>query len=348
MYEHITPESLKAAMLAELGANINTQEGSYTDTLLSPVALEIWNAYTALNAVLPIAFIDETSGEYIDKRCSEIGITRKPGTKASTELQFEGTDGTTVPAGTVCLTIAGLEFVTLHAAVVAEGFAAVEAEAAEIGAAYNIAAGSIVNMYNSISGIRAVTNPQPAVGGADPESDADLVNRYYLYKRKPATSGNVYHYEQWALEVPGVGAVKVTPLENGPGTVGVLIVGQDKQPVDSEIVAACAQNIESNRPVGAGVTVKSAVALAINISATVTVTAETTPERVQEQFAAAVEAYLKSIAFVKYEVLYNQIAYQLLGIDGVEDYSGLTVNGGAGNVAVAADQVPVLGVVEVA
>ena len=45
-----------------------------------------------------------------------------------------------------------------------------------------------------------------------------------VYKRQvvlrtPATSGNVYHYVQWALEVAGVGHVKVFPRVQGVNTV---------------------------------------------------------------------------------------------------------------------------------
>lgn len=99
MYEGITPESIKAEIVESLTTDIDTREGSYVDTLIGPVSLEIWKVYTGLNAVLPIAFIDETSGEYIDKKCAEVGITRKKGTKAKVTLRFTGTEGATVPAG---------------------------------------------------------------------------------------------------------------------------------------------------------------------------------------------------------------------------------------------------------
>lgn len=347
MFEEMTPEKIKEEMLNALGTDINIQEGSYTDTLLSPVSLAIWKVYEGMKALLPIVYIDETSGPYIDKRCSEVGITRKPGTKAKVVLHFTGAENALVPIGTVFLTPTGLEFVTKHSATVTEGTATASAEAEEVGANYNVTADSIVNQYNSISGINSVTNPLPAEGGADPESDADLVKRYYNYKRKPPTSGNVYHYEQWAMEVPGVGAVKVTPLADGPGTVKVLIVGPDKQPVDNEIVSACSEHMEKNRPVGAAVTVKSPEALPIHVSAQVTVRLGATKELVRQKFTAAIDEYLKNISFTRYELLYNQIAYQLLGIEGVEDYTELTVNGAADNIVIGAEQVPILGTVEV-
>lgn len=347
MYEDITPESIKAEIVSSLTTDIDTREGSYIDTLLAPVSLELWKAYTALNAAIPIAFIDETSGAYIDKKCAEVGIIRKAGTKAKVTLQFTGTDGAKIPAGSVFLTLAGQEFITQTAAVISGGTAEVPADAEEIGATYNVLAGTIINQYNSISGVTAVTNPEAAAGGADAEGDASLVQRYYAYLQTPATSGNIHHYEQWALETPGVGAVKVTPLENGPGTVGVLIVGPQKQPVDNAIVTACAAHIEANRPIGPVVTVSSAEGLAINIAAMVNISPSTTAALVQSAFASSLDTYLKSIAFIKYELLYNQVSFLLMGIDGVEDFSNLQINGAAENITIAVKQVPVLGVVEV-
>ncbi|MBE6831070.1 MAG: baseplate J/gp47 family protein [Ruminococcaceae bacterium] len=349
MYEDITPESIKEEVFSDL-TNIDTREGSYTNNLVGPVAVQIWKNYQAMNALVPIAYIDETSGEYIDKRCKERGIVRKPGTKAHAELTFTGIDGTVIPAGTIFLTLDGFEFETAGAVTIVSGSAAATVNAVEVGEAYNVPVGSIGNQYKSISGLSAVTNSAAAAGGTDPESDKSLVERYYNYLQKPATSGNVHHYEQWALEVNGVGAVKVTPLLNGPGTVGVMVVGPDKQPVSSEVVFACAAHIEEVRPIGPGpdgIIVQSAVALQINVTAAVTIESNTTLEAVQEEFAEKLDAYLKSIAFIKYQVLFNQIAYILLGIESVTDYTSLTVNDGTANISVAADQVPVLGTVVV-
>lgn len=346
MFEDITPESIKGEILSEITA-VDTREGSYINNVVSPTATQLWKAYDSMNAVIPIAFIDETSGEYIDKRCAEHGITRKPGTKAHAVLTLTGTDGTMIPAGTVFLTLDGMEYETTVAVTIASGTAAVTANADEVGEAYNVPPNSITNQYKSISGLSAVTNAAAATGGTDPESDESLVTRYYNYLQKPATSGNVHHYEQWALEVNGVGAVKVTPLANGPGTVGVMIVGADKQPVSGEVVTACAAHIEEVRPIGPEITVESAAALPINVTATVSIDTGTTLETVQAELTDKLETYLKSIAFVKYQVLYNQVAYILLGIESVTDYTELTVNGATANITVAANQVPVIGTVVV-
>lgn len=203
-------------------------------------------------------------------------------------------------------------------------------------------------MYKNITGLEAWHNSR-AVGGVDVESDAALVGRYYDYLRKPATSGNVYHYERWALEIPGVGAVRVTPLAYGPGTVDVLVVNQHKQPIDAEsdVLEQVAAHIETQRPIGAVVTVRTPIAVPIRVVATVDIDPSTTAELVQAALASNLDTYIQSIAFVQDELLYNRVVYLLLSIDGVRDYQTLTVNGGTGNVEMDRDHLPVLGEVTV-
>lgn len=343
MYEDLTVEKIKEDIISRLSTDIDTREGSFMNDMISAVAYEIWKVYQSLDAVISIAFVDETSGEYIDKRCAEYGIKRKTGTKAKVTLKLTGTDGTVVPKGKVFLTADGLQFEIDEDVTIKNGTATVKATAIEVGKEYNVEAGTITRQLVSLSGLLSVTNDEPATGGTDQESDAALVQRLYDFLQNPATSGNVAHYRQWALEVDGVGAAKVFPLWNGPGTVKVLIVGNDHGPVDETVVQNCAAHIEENRPIGATVTVESAEGLLVNVSATVIIDSTTTVERVKEEFEAALDTYLKSIAFEKYTLVYNRIAYMLLDIPGVVDYTLLTVNGGTENIAIADNQVPVLG-----
>ena len=115
MFEDITPESIKAAILAEAGESLETREGSFLDSMAGPAALEIWKVYQAMNAVVSIAFVDESSGGYLDLEGAKYGITRKPGAKARCTMTLTGTAGATVPAGTVFVTPGGLEFALTEA-----------------------------------------------------------------------------------------------------------------------------------------------------------------------------------------------------------------------------------------
>lgn len=346
MYEALTVEDIKYDILSRISTDIDTREGSFTNDMISTVAYEIWKLYQSLDAVVPIVFVDETSGEYIDKRCAEYGIKRKPGTKATTILKFTGTDGTMVPQGKSFLTVSGLEFTADENTMITDGIAEVKATAAEIGEEYNVTAGTITRQFINLSGLNSVTNLD-AMGGSNQETDEALVKRFYEYLQKPATSGNTAHYRQWALEVNGVGNAKVKPLWDGPGSVKILIVGNNNGPVDSAIVTNCLSRIEENRPIGADVTVVSAEGIEINVEATLTIDGSTTIDIVKEVFVSALDDYLRGIAFKSYTVVFNRIAYMLLGISGVVDYTSLTINGGVDNIVIGEDQVPIIGLVVV-
>lgn len=353
MYEDLTPDDIREEILTKL-PDLDTREGSFVSDLTAPVANAIYNLYMAMNALIPIAFVDATSGEYIDRRAGEYGIVRKEGVKARAILQFTGEDGTSVPAGSAFTTNTGLEFVTLEDVEITDGSAQASAEAAEPGVQYNVGNGSITEQYQVIAGLTSVTN-EAATGGIDQETDEALMERLNLLRQRPATSGNAYHYVMWALEVDGVGGAKATPLENGPGTVNVLIAGPEKEPVSSEIIEKTAAHIEQERPIGAQVTVESAQALTVNIRASVKLDSLAKLSDVKEQFSKKMKAYLKDLTEVYfedselkiYEALINAVGALLIGVEGVLDYSGLQINGSASNLQIGAKQVPVLGTVEI-
>lgn len=345
MFEDRTPERIKAEILEDMaryGGGLSVREGGFADTLAGGIAVEQYRVLQSLNAMVPIVYVDETSGEYIDRACARYGIERKAGTRAAAVMTLTGKAGTKVPKGTAFLSAAGLGFVTVQDVVLSGGADAAEAQAEEPGAAYNVEAGEINQMVLTISGLESWTNAA-AAGGTDPEGDAALCARLYDYLQKPAASGNVYHYERWAMEVDGVGAARVFPLWNGPGTVKVLIIDGNREPAAQSIVDAAAAHIEGQRPIGAAVTVKSAEKLSVDVAYTAVLDGSATQEAVRTAFTQSLEAYIKGLTFRDYTLLYNRVALLLLSVPGVRDYTALTVNGGTVNVPIGQDQVPVPG-----
>lgn len=343
-----TQEEIQARIAARMGDTVSVQEGTFGDLISRAAAYEIWRFYEQMRKMLPIAFVDETSGEYLEARCAEYGIERKAAGTAEVVLTFTGTAGAVIPAGTAAATASGLEFDTLAAAEIGEGGTVeVTAQAVQPGAAYNVAAGRITRLLTSLSGVSAVSNLNTAAGGYDEETDAALFARLAAFRTEPATSGNIYQYEQWALEVEGVGAARAIDLWDGPGTVKVVLAGNGLEPVDETVRAAAEAHIEAKRTAGAEVTVVSAEAVQINVSAAVTMDVSATASSIKAALTAALRGYLSGLAFQATTVLYNRILFLLLGVDGVIDYTSLTVNGGTANVTLTSTQVPVLGTVEV-
>ena len=343
-----TAEEIYSRIAARMGNTVSVREGTFGDIFARSVSYELWRFYDQMQKTLPIAFVDETSGAYLEARCAEFGITRKTAGTAAAELTFTGAAGVEIPAGTAATTASGLAFETVaDAEIDGANTAVVTAQAADFGAAYNVGAGRINRLLTAVSGVTAVANAAPAAGGYDAETDAALFARLEAFRQRPATSGNAYHYERWALEVEGVGAAHVLELWDGPGTVKVVLAGNHMEPVDEDICAACATHIETLRPVGAAVTVESAQAVTVDVSVTVQLAVSATKESVTAALTAALRGYLHGIAFRTGAVVYNRVAYFLLGIEGVVDFAELTLNGGTENIPLGDTQVPVLGTVEV-
>ena len=270
MYEHITVEGIKAGILGRLKTDLDKREGSQTNDEISAISAELAEAYHSMDALVPAFYLDETSGAYIDKQAAVVGIVRKAGAKASCVITFTGTDGASVPAGTPFYTAAGLAYYLEEAVVIAGGTASGTLTAAEPGDGYNIGAGEITQPLRNYSGISGYAN-EAATGGTDPETDAALLARYLERMRRTPTSGNPYHYQSWANSVDGVGASRVISKWNGAGTVKVVLADTEMEPASEATVAACAAFVESQRPVGAAVTVVAAQAKEMAVTAVVSI-----------------------------------------------------------------------------
>ena len=350
-FDSLTPEGvqdmLRAFIEDELG--LSTAEGTLLQIILAPGAYVFWEGLQALRAQVPISFVDETSGSFIDKDAAGYGITRKPGTAASVLLTFIGSAGTTVPAGTLCVTQDGLGFATDEDLTLGEdGRGTVTATADAVGTAYNVPVGAIVSTQQAVSGVTSLTNEAAAAGGTEPETDTALFARLDAYKKTPPTSGNDRHYHQWALEVNGVGAASVIRCWDGPGTVKVIIADMALHPVTEELRAEVAAYIETQRPVTAEVTVESAAGVPVTVSVTVETDGTVFKLDTERELTERLAEYLGEIAFTEgAEVVYNRVLALVMGLPGVTDCSGLTVNGGRANVPLDATQIPMLGSVTV-
>ncbi len=338
----MTFEEMMEMALSSFAGKYDTQEGSFLYTILAPAIFTVWEFYERLSDVEDMVHPNEESGSYIDADAQQYGIIRKPATKASVTLTLTGVDGTQIPQGAAFLDNLGNEYIADETATIADGTAKVSATAAEAGSAGNAAANSIVNMEQYIAGVISVTNEEQAIGGNDEESDISLFSRLSAFKKRPATSGNAYSYEQWALSVAGVGAVKVYPLKDGPGTVGIVIANEEKMPVSENIRKNVADYIDEQKPIGVTqVSVNNVITYPVNIDANITV--EGDREAAEQSFQQALAEYFQEIAMQSSEVKINAVGSILMNTEGIIDYSELKLNGDTANVAIADGAVPVVG-----
>ncbi|MED4599863.1 baseplate J/gp47 family protein [Paenibacillus validus] len=340
-------------MLSAVSDDHDKRPGSFIYDALAPAAEQFSKTDDAISAVQDKLSIDNLSGDELAQRVKErTGIDRKAATRAKGSVTVTGTG--TINTGDLFETSGGVQFrATESKSITSSG--TVSVEAVITGAGGIVAANTIKLFPITLAGFTAVTNSAPTYDGFDAESDADLLARYYEIIRTPATSGNKAHYVNWSKEVAGVGLAKVFPLWNGNNTVKVVIINSDRLPASVQLVSDVQDHLDPGvtglgdgaAPIGAFVTVTSATGVTINVAATIALSAGYTQPQAIDNITASLTKYLQEIAFVESIVSYAKVGAAILDSAGVEDYSGLTVNGGTANVSIGAEQVAVLGTVTI-
>ncbi|EHQ92129.1 baseplate J/gp47 family protein [Desulfosporosinus youngiae] len=342
MYEGQTYESILDRMLDRVPGDLDKREGSIIYDALSPAAAELAQAYAELEVNLRLFSAQTSSGDYLELRTMDYGVTRRVATKAQRKAMFYGQNDT--PLDVAIGSRFSIEQVRYAAKEkIASGQYILECETA----------GTVGNQYfgtlmpiDYIPGLVQAELSDILIPGTNAETDDSLRQRYLQRVRQPATSGNAAQYRQWASEVAGVGGAKVFPLWEGSGTVKVVIVDAEKQPATSTLVDAVSDYVETVRPIGAAVTVVSAAAKEISVTATAVLASGYAIQGVTDAFKVEVESYLQDTAFINTYVSYAKIGNLLLSTPGVIDYTTLLVNGGSANIALADEEIPVFGTVE--
>ena len=344
----MTQEQILLRLLSNISNEFDKSVGSFFYDTQKPLAIELEGIYGKLEQILLNGFAMTAKGIYLDNKVAEQGLIRKPSTYAAVSVTVTGTVGAVISKSDKVASDTLVFTVTESKYIESGGTAVVSALCDTPGKIGNVPTGAINRFPVTLSGLVSVTNSAPASGGFDEESDDELRERYFEKVSLPATSGSKYHYVMWAKEVSGVGDAKCLPLWKGNGTVKVIIINSDKQTASSELINEVSAHIENVRPIGAAVTVESAIPLIVNISVSLTLANGVTADTARLKISDSISSYLKKNAFSGTYISYAQIGGCILAVDEILDYSNLKVNGGTANVSVPETAVPVLGVVAIA
>lgn len=324
-------------------AGLDTREGSVWYDAVAPAAVKLAEAYIQLDAVLELGFAETSHGEYLERRASELGVYRKGATKTKRQAAFNTAPGV------------GTRFFIddLYYVVITDGTSG-EVECESAGSLGNKpVSGSELLPVDTIPGLTTAVLGDVLVPGEDEETDTELYHRYTEEITGRPTSGNNAHYKQWVKEVVGVGDVKIFPLWSGNGTVKLVIVDANKDPAPAQLVQDVQNYLDPNHngdgegaaPLGAMVTVESAVTKTIAIAASLVLEEGKSIAEVRPGIEGAIADYFKSIVFQETVARYNKIGDLIFNASGVVDYSNLTVNGGTANIPLQDNEIPVLGTV---
>lgn len=339
-------------MLENINKEYDRSEGSFFYDATKPAAIEFQRKDKEIKEVENKLDIENLSGEDLERFINQrTGIERKPATKGTITVVISGSQGSSIKKGDL-IGSDTVNFVLLENKVIGEnGVTSALAECEVAGTVGNVPAGAIKHFPMTISGLTSVTNTEAVINGYDDESDYDLRQRYYEKIRTPSTSGNKYHYLNWAKEVVGVGEARVFPLWKGDNTVKIVVIDSNKQPASTDLIQEVQKHIdpeitglgEGQAPIGAFCTVASAKRKDINILVTITKDMSNSLEEIKSKIRESIVNYLKEIAFKKNLVSYAQIGSLILDVEGVLDYTDLRVNEGIENILVENEEVAILG-----
>lgn len=265
-----TPAELRDRAAAELEAAVpgsdararRSVEGVLT-RVFGQVGYDLHSHLSWLSRQVHVTTCDD---EVLAERHASLwGIARKPADFAGGYVAVAGVAGASLPAGSELRRADDARYLVV-ADITLDGTGAGRGPVSAVvaGAAGNALIGTPLQPLSPVPGVRtpvAVADDGSGgglTGGTDIEPVAALRGRVLSRIRTPPHGGAVHDYHAWALELPGVTRVWVLPLWQGPGTVGVCFVMDDKVggPVPSaEEVAAVAAYLDPLRPVTARVTV---------------------------------------------------------------------------------------------
>lgn len=348
-------DTIQARMMRNLPSDISSMPGDFAYDFTMPTALEKSELIQFHVArTLMLMFPQYAWGEYLDLHGVQVGVTRRPAGNAYGSLEISGEPGTKIEKGKIFCTPAtdnssSIEFEVLeHGEIPESGVLMVEIMAVEAGSSSNVPADTIILAMQPINGVTAIRNPEAVTGGSDTESDEDYLERILdAYRKGISFVGNDADYIRWAKEVVGVGAASVIPEWDGPGTVKLILIDSNGQPANEHIceevydyIMCPDDRLQRKAPIGATLTVSAPDLIPVSYSATVELLSGYSLEAVKQEFEKNLLTYYDK-ALGEGEIKYTKVCAVLSETAGVNDFSGLLINGVENNIQIHVYEFPV-------
>ena len=345
-----TIDEIYREMLACFGeeTGLEPREGTDLSARMYALAAQVYALYVQADWVTRQAFPQTAEGEYLDYHAQLRSLERKPALPAQGTVRFTAGEAAqsdrTVPEGTVCMTAGLVRFATTQAAVLPAGELTVDVpvQALEPGTAGNVSAQTVVSMAVAPMGIASCTNPQAFAGGADGEGDEELRARILDTFRRLPNGANAAFYEQGALSFDQVAAATVIPKPRGLGSVDVIVSTLAGTPGE-ELLEQLQDYFEQRREIAVDVQVKAPTPVTVNVAVQVKAKGGWDKTQVLDQVEETLESWFDG-KLLGQDVLLARLGSLIYGCDGVENYA---VSAPAADLAVDADELPVLGTLSV-
>lgn len=375
--EQYTYKYLMSQALSFVDDSLDKREGSIIYDALAPACYVLADYYMQLYQVVKNSFAVTATGEWLDQRVKESGITRREATAAVKRADFTDDAGqaAVVRIGTRWSTVSSTNPITYRVT------AQYEQNDAPVEGAYELTCetlGTIGQEYTGpiipvdfVRGVAAATMSTTLIPGRDTETDDELRERYFDEMSAKAFGGNISDYRNKTREIIGVGDLQIYPVWNGGGTVKLSIVDTAFRAASDEFVQEVQNLIDPVNasgvqgdglgiaPIDHKVTVVAPEEVTVNITASIVLQVPYEVGQVQPAVEQAIEAYMVELRhdwaipneFNEYalSVYASRITAAIVGVPGISNVTNVQLNGAAADITLQQtgqkQQIPVKGTV---
>ena len=349
--EYFDYDVILERMMNRVPSEIDKREGSIVYNAIAPASAELAQMYILLKNNIDLVFADTAVEEYLDRLAGQIGLTRNSATYAIKKGLFYDENNNLMDIGIgERFTIEDVIYKVIEK--IEKGTYKLECETiGEIGNGYN---GKLIPV-NYIDGLANAEITDILIPGENEEDDDSLRSRYYETTSEQGFGGNVIDYQNRTKKIAGVGAVKVTPIWNGPGTVKLTILDSKFnkasniliQNVQNEICPGSSDKGLGVAPVGHIVDIDTANEVQISVISNITISETATVEIVKKQVIDLINNYFLQLkqGWENSDTLMirkAQIDTLILNADGVIDVSNTAINNKEANIELKKYEIPIL------
>lgn len=360
--------NIAAAIQASAGVALNFAAGSVLRAISEAVAgVTLWLQAMVLQ-VLTLTRAATSVGGDLDSWCADFGFVRLPARAATGQVtfsRFTATQQAVVPINTAVQTADGTQkfFVTIDAANSAysaglggyvlpanTASVGVPVQAATAGAGGNVQSSSITVIASPISGVDTVNNAAGFLNGADAEPDAGFRSRFVLYlaslsKATRAAIGAAVTSVQQGLNYT------LTGNENYDGSANpgyfYAVVDDGTGTASADLLSRVSAAVDAVRGFTIGFGVFAPVSLVANVALTVTTPPGVSHPAVVGAVGTALQNFINSLT-LGVSLPYTQIASIAYAVPGVQNVTGITLNGATADLTATQRQRITAGVMTVA
>ena len=354
-------KSIMKRFLDNVDDTLDKRQGSIIYDALAPAALELEQCYVTLEIYKEQTYLKTATGENLDNRVADYGLTRNEPTKAVRIVNVYNNNDElyNIPIGSqfsIPAESGGYNY-TLTEEISTGKF---KAECQTPGTVGNEYTGVLLPLYN-ITGLGRAEIVGTFKAAEDTETDEHLRARALNRLNLDAFGGNQADYKRYMENIDGVGGCKVFPIWNGGGTVKISFINSDMTIPSSEFVDEVQTIIDpiTNHgeglgiaPIGHHVTVVAPTAQTVNVSATVELLNNYALSNIVDEIRDKIAEYIEECQgnwenTNTLRIYIARVIAAILTVEGVDNVTNVKINNQASDLVLtqtAATQLfPVIG-----